>query len=218
MSRRSPCAPESCASHTTGLHRSAQARIVLRTPLGCRHALTPVSVTGPPMSAHPDESRSMSAFEWLLLVALSVLWGGSFFFNGVAVKELPTLTVVVSRVALAAGILLLVMRVTCQALPTGLPTWVASSPYSVQRYLMASPASTGGVLASLAYHRWALRQGRYVAPVWFSCPSCSCLSGRGCSPRQVPGPGSPCSGLRRCPRLLRMFCTFVFLLPPAPPT
>ena len=77
------------------------------------------------MSAHPDESRSMSAFEWLLLVALSVLWGGSFFFNGVAVKELPTLTVVVSRVALAAGILLLVMRVTCQALPTGLPIWRA---------------------------------------------------------------------------------------------
>ena len=39
-------------------------------------------------------NRPMSAIEWVLLLSLSVLWGGSFFFNGIAVKELPTLTVV----------------------------------------------------------------------------------------------------------------------------
>jgi hypothetical protein len=36
----------------------------------------------------------MGAHEWAMLIALSVLWGGSFFFNGVAVKELPSLTIV----------------------------------------------------------------------------------------------------------------------------
>jgi hypothetical protein len=36
----------------------------------------------------------MGAQEWAMLIALSVLWGGSFFFNGVAVKELPSLAIV----------------------------------------------------------------------------------------------------------------------------
>jgi len=44
----------------------------------------------------------MNAGDWGLLVLLSVLWGGSFFFNQVAVAELPVLSVVAGRVALAA--------------------------------------------------------------------------------------------------------------------
>ena len=32
--------------------------------------------------------------EWCLIVILSILWGGSFFFVGVAVKEMPPLTIV----------------------------------------------------------------------------------------------------------------------------
>ncbi len=38
----------------------------------------------------------MTAAEWALLVGLSVLWGGSFLFVGVAVAELPPLTIVVA--------------------------------------------------------------------------------------------------------------------------
>jgi drug/metabolite transporter (DMT)-like permease len=49
--------------------------------------------------------RAMTAREWGLLALLSLLWGGSFFFIGVAVKELPPLTVAALRVALAALIL-----------------------------------------------------------------------------------------------------------------
>ncbi len=59
----------------------------------------------------------MTFHEWGLLLALSILWGGSFFFNGVAVRELPTFTIVVGRVALASVALLLVLRVTGQQLP-----------------------------------------------------------------------------------------------------
>ena len=47
----------------------------------------------------------MTFLEWLMLLTLSVLWGGSFFFIGVAVKELPTFTIVATRVLLAAVIL-----------------------------------------------------------------------------------------------------------------
>lgn len=47
-------------------------------------------------------NTSMGAFEWTMLIILSILWGGSFFFVGVAVTELPPLTIVTLRVGLAA--------------------------------------------------------------------------------------------------------------------
>ena len=49
--------------------------------------------------------RAMTGREWGLLALLSLLWGGSFFFIGVAVKELPPLTLAGLRVGLAALIL-----------------------------------------------------------------------------------------------------------------
>jgi drug/metabolite transporter (DMT)-like permease len=49
--------------------------------------------------------RAMTAREWGLLALLSLLWGGSFFLVGVAVKELPPLTLVTLRVGLAAALL-----------------------------------------------------------------------------------------------------------------
>ena len=45
---------------------------------------------------------ALSMTAWLLLLVLSVLWGGSFFFVGVAVKEMTPLTIVAGRVGLAA--------------------------------------------------------------------------------------------------------------------
>lgn len=54
---------------------------------------------------------------------LSVLWGGSFVFNGVALKELPPFTLVFLRVALAALILLPVLRIYRIGFPRGLSGW-----------------------------------------------------------------------------------------------
>ena len=58
----------------------------------------------------------MTRFEWMLLVLLSVVWGGSFFFNGIALREFPTLTIVTARVGLAALALLLLMRMLGQGI------------------------------------------------------------------------------------------------------
>jgi len=69
-------------------------------------------------------NKSMTAFEWGMLVFLSILWGGSFFFNGVAVKELPTITIVACRVALAAMFLLIFMRLTGNKIPMNKTTWM----------------------------------------------------------------------------------------------
>ena len=37
----------------------------------------------------PPARLTLSATDWLLLVTLSILWGGSFFFAKIAVTELP---------------------------------------------------------------------------------------------------------------------------------
>ena len=50
-------------------------------------------------------NRQMNESEWLALLLLSLLWGGSFFFAGVLIKTLPPITIVLLRVGLAALIL-----------------------------------------------------------------------------------------------------------------
>jgi drug/metabolite transporter (DMT)-like permease len=65
----------------------------------------------------------MDGRDWILLGGLSVLWGGSFFFNGVALRELPPFTLVFLRVALAATILLPVLRIYQIDFPRGFSGW-----------------------------------------------------------------------------------------------
>jgi drug/metabolite transporter (DMT)-like permease len=74
---------------------------------------------------HDTIERTMAAREWGLLLALSVLWGGSFFFVGVAVLELPTFTIVALRVALAALALLFVVRISGLGMPAERRVWQA---------------------------------------------------------------------------------------------
>ena len=52
----------------------------------------------------------------MLLVLLSVVWGGSFFFNGIALREFPTLSIVTARVGLAALALLFLMKMLGQGI------------------------------------------------------------------------------------------------------
>lgn len=67
----------------------------------------------------------MSARAWSLLLLLSVLWGGSFFFVGVAVTELPPLSIVAARVGLAAAVLWAALPVLGVAPPRGGRAWAA---------------------------------------------------------------------------------------------
>ncbi|NUA99610.1 EamA family transporter [Azospirillum melinis] len=67
----------------------------------------------------------MDLTDWGLLIALSILWGGSFFFVGIAVRELPPLTIVAMRVALAALALGGLLRILGLPMPRDRRTWVA---------------------------------------------------------------------------------------------
>lgn len=66
---------------------------------------------------------SMGNREWLLLLLLSILWGASFFFIGVAVRSIPPFTIVFGRVAIAAAVMLVVLYLQGERLPTSPRVW-----------------------------------------------------------------------------------------------
>ena len=69
--------------------------------------------------------QTMGKKDWAMLLLLSLLWGGSFFFIGIAVTELPPFTIVTLRVGLAAITLWLVLLVAGYPIPKGGNTWRA---------------------------------------------------------------------------------------------
>ena len=71
----------------------------------------------------PANDNRIDARDWSLLALLSVLWGGSFFFNGVVLRELPPLTVVLLRVTIAAIILLPLLWAYRIGFPKGVSGW-----------------------------------------------------------------------------------------------
>jgi len=68
-------------------------------------------------------NRVMGVKEWLLIVVLSIIWGGSFFFNGVAVREVSPLTIVLFRIAIASIILLAIVYLKGHKLPSSPGLW-----------------------------------------------------------------------------------------------
>jgi drug/metabolite transporter (DMT)-like permease len=71
----------------------------------------------------PLNDNRIHARDWSLLALLSILWGGSFFFNGAALRELPPLTLVFLRVALGAAMLLPLLRMQGIGFPKGVSAW-----------------------------------------------------------------------------------------------
>jgi drug/metabolite transporter (DMT)-like permease len=70
-------------------------------------------------------NRRMDQRQWLALVALSMLWGGSFLFAGIQVKWLPPFTIALVRVGLAAVILTALIHILGKRLPVDAATWRA---------------------------------------------------------------------------------------------
>ena len=67
----------------------------------------------------------MTPIEWAMLITLSVVWGGSFFFVGVIVDDLPPMTIVFFRVFIAAIALHLFFRFTDRRIPWTMNAWLA---------------------------------------------------------------------------------------------
>lgn len=65
----------------------------------------------------------MKTSDWGLLLLLSVLWGGSFFFIEVALASLSPFSLVAVRVTLAALVLYLFMKIKQEGVPRNLAAW-----------------------------------------------------------------------------------------------
>ena len=74
----------------------------------------------------------MSLSQWGLLVLLSVLWGCTFLFVALALKQLPPFTIVLARVAMAAALLIPVVYLLGHRLPRTGAQW---QPFMVMSIL-----------------------------------------------------------------------------------
>jgi drug/metabolite transporter (DMT)-like permease len=71
----------------------------------------------------PGSSLTIDRRTALLLILLSVLWGGSFFFTAVALRELPPLTAAFARVVLGAALLFPLFKARGGDLPNSFAGW-----------------------------------------------------------------------------------------------
>ncbi|WP_270933739.1 DMT family transporter [Falsiroseomonas oryzae] len=62
---------------------------------------------------------------WGVLIALSVVWGTSFFFAAVSLTGFPPFTIVLGRVAIAAAVLAVACHMLGLGLPRGRDAWLA---------------------------------------------------------------------------------------------
>ncbi len=70
-------------------------------------------------------SLTMGPLEWSMLVLLSIFWGGSFLFVGIAVSDFPAFTIAFLRVAIATGVLWFVLISMRIEWPTKRELWLS---------------------------------------------------------------------------------------------
>lgn len=70
-------------------------------------------------------NKLMGKSDWALLFGLSMLWGGSFLFTEIAIREVPPLTIAFVRLAFGALILHVVLRVLGHHIPATWHEWRA---------------------------------------------------------------------------------------------
>ena len=68
-------------------------------------------------------NQSMGTKDWTMLLLLSLLWGGSFFFISIVVTQLPPLTIVLLRVGIAAITLWTILIIAGYEIPKSLKLW-----------------------------------------------------------------------------------------------
>ncbi|MCK5101047.1 MAG: DMT family transporter [Desulfobacteraceae bacterium] len=70
-------------------------------------------------------NKTMGTREWSLIIILSIIWGGSFFFVEVAVRQMTPLTIVLCRVGFASTIMLGFVYLTGRKMPASINMWIA---------------------------------------------------------------------------------------------
>jgi drug/metabolite transporter (DMT)-like permease len=84
------------------------------------------------------------AKSWGMLLLLSAIWGGSFLFIAIAVKELSALQIVFARVTIAAACLAPLHFILQGRLPTERRIWIAAGGMSIMNNIIPFTLITWG--------------------------------------------------------------------------
>lgn len=78
-----------------------------------------------PLAVHktPMIRAQMNGSDWLIMLVLAIIWGGAFFFIGVAVRHVPPLTYVWLRVTIAAVAMWVFVKARGQSLDLPRQIW-----------------------------------------------------------------------------------------------
>lgn len=74
---------------------------------------------------HREIRTVMGAADWMLLLVLGALWGGSYFFGKVALAQMPPFTVAFGRLGLAAAALDVAVGAAGHRMPGSILAWRA---------------------------------------------------------------------------------------------
>jgi drug/metabolite transporter (DMT)-like permease len=128
--------------------------------------------------------NAISARNWLLILLLGTIWGGSFFFASIAVREIPPLALVLFRVGIAAAALwlyVLAARISLRpALPFILPFFGLSLLNNIIPFTLMFTGQTaiGAGLASVL---------NATTPFWTMLLANALLSDEKLTPRRILG-------------------------------
>lgn len=96
---------------------------------------------------------NMSTKDWLMLILLSVIWGGSYFFVEIALTGFPVLVIVLLRISIAAAALWIFIAATQTPVPREPRTWIAFAVMGVLNNIIPFSLLTWGqveITSSLA--------------------------------------------------------------------
>src|SRR5213595_3278691 len=79
----------------------------------------------PDVYGKPMIRTQMNGRDWLIIGVLALIWGGAFFFIGVAVRHVPPLTYVWLRLTIAAVAMWLFLRFRGQSLDLPRQVWAS---------------------------------------------------------------------------------------------
>jgi drug/metabolite transporter (DMT)-like permease len=129
-------------------------------------------------------NRSMSGADWAILLILSVIWGGSFFFIEIALDTVAPLSLVLIRVAVAAAMLwiFLLLRGERLAMPPGaalsfLVLALLNNVVPFTLFAWAQEAITGGLASIL----------NATTPIWGVIVAHLCTVDERATPTRVAG-------------------------------
>ena len=90
---------------------------------GMPESLPPTPATANTGQSPRPAAPQLGGIEWMFLVLLAALWGGSFFSAAVLVDHLPPFTIVLGRVSIAAAVLLVVVHLKGHRMPASFSGW-----------------------------------------------------------------------------------------------